>query len=70
MFLPDNDVSIEDVSDLVNSGYDPIKQYYNERSRTEKSEKIARQCPTANEPSIKATSHLSPRRFDHRRLPS
>lgn len=45
MYLLDNDVSIEDVSDLVNSGYDTIKQYYDKRSKTEKSEKIRQTMP-------------------------
>ncbi|WP_423999362.1 tyrosine-type recombinase/integrase [Haloarcula salina] len=45
MYLLDNDVSIEDVSDLVNSGYDTIKQYYDKRSKTEKSEQIRQTMP-------------------------
>jgi hypothetical protein len=36
MYLLDNDVSIEDVSDIVNSGYDNIKHYYDKRSKTSK----------------------------------
>ncbi|WP_254767571.1 tyrosine-type recombinase/integrase [Salinilacihabitans rarus] len=45
MYLLDNDVSIEDVSDLVNSGYDTIKHYYDKRSKTEKSEKLRQTMP-------------------------
>ncbi|MHB9285834.1 hypothetical protein ACKVMT_02195 [Halobacteriales archaeon Cl-PHB] len=45
MHLLDNDVSIEDVSDLVNSGYDTIKQYYDKRSEPEKSEAIRQTMP-------------------------
>ena len=45
MYLLDNEARIEDVSDLVNSGYDTIKQYYDRRSQTDKSESLRRQLP-------------------------
>lgn len=45
IYLLDNDVSIEDVSDQGNSGYDTIKQYYDKHSKTEKSENLRQTMP-------------------------
>jgi integrase len=45
MYLLDNDMEIENVSNLVDSGYDTIKKYYDKRSQTEKSEHLRNSMP-------------------------